>query len=250
MDLDGDGRAERRVGQAAFQHVTRLEGARLRVGGIRQLAQFRRAREPAAIQGRAPRGTDRRTQGFGELDDRFAAPGMRHTDDDLPGADDLARLRQGLHHHAVRVGEQDRVAGFVARNVGPGLGRIELRPCRLRGRPDIVVGRGRNRALGDEGAVSRLVLRGLARARRGGGNGLLVGARGEPQVRGIDAHERLAALDGLPGIDQALQDLAGNAKSQVALHPRGNNAGERTLGLDGDFHRSHPHQRNLGLRID
>ena len=181
---------------------------------------------------------------------RFAAPGMRHTDDNLTGTDDLARLRQGLHHHAVRVGEQDRVAGFVAGNVGLGLGRIELRPCRLGGRLDLVVGRGRYRTRRDEVAVSRLVLRGLARARRGGGNGLVVGARGEPQVGGVDAHERLAALDGLPGIDQALQDLAGNAETQVALHPRRNDAGERTLGLDGGLHRPHPHQGNLGPRID
>jgi hypothetical protein len=34
-----------------------------------------------------------------------------------------------------------------------------------------------------------------------------VRARGEPQVRGIDAEERLAAFDGLPGIDQTFEDL-------------------------------------------
>ena len=174
---------------------------------------------------------------------------MRDTDDNLTGSDDLARLRQGLHHHAVRVGEQDRVAGFVAGNVGLGLGRIELRSRRLGGSLDLVVGRCRYKARGDEVAVSRLVLRGLARTRRGGGNGLLVRTRGELQVRGIDAHERLAALDRLPGIDQAFQDLPGNAEPQVALHPRRNDAGERTLGLDGRLDRSYSHQGNFGPRI-
>jgi hypothetical protein len=49
--------------------------------------------------------------------------------------------------------------------------------------------------------VSHLVLRGLVRARPGGGHGFLLRAQGEPQVRGIKMHERLAALDGLPDIN-------------------------------------------------
>jgi hypothetical protein len=75
-------------------------------------------------------------------------------------------------------------------------------------------------------------------------------ARSEPQVRGIDAHERLAALDGLPGIDQAFQDLAGNAEPQVALHPRCDDAGERTLRVDGRLHRGDPHEGSLCSRVN
>jgi hypothetical protein len=77
--------------------------------------------------------------------------------------------------------------------------------------------------------VSRLVIRGLARARLGGSDGLLVRPHGEPQVRGIDTHERLAALDGLPGVNQAFQDLPGDSESQVALHAGRDDSGERTL---------------------
>ncbi len=175
---------------------------------------------------------------------------MRHTDDNLTGTDDLARLRQGVHHHAVRVGEQDRIAGFVARNVRLRLGRLELRLGRLGGGLDLVVGRGRHGTGRDEIAIACLVLRGLARAGRGGGHGLVMGAGGEPQVGGVDAHQRLAALDGLPGIDLALQDLAGNTKTQVALHPRRDDAGEGTLGLPGGLHGPHPHEGKLGPRID
>ena len=228
-DLDGDGRAERRVRQTALQHVPSLERPSLTVRGVRQLAKFRGARQPASIQGRPAGGSDRRAQGFGELDDRLAASGMRHTHDDLAGSDDLARLRQSLDHHAVRISKQDSVARLVAGNVGLGFGRIELRSCRLGGSLDLVIGRCRNRARGDEVAVSRLVIRGLARARLGGGNGLLVRAHGEPQVRGIDTHERLAALDGLPGINQAFQDLPGDSEPQVALHAGRDDSGERTL---------------------
>ena len=154
---------------------------------------------------------------------------MRHTHDDLAGTDDLARLRQSLDYHAIRVREQDSVARFIAGNVGLGFGRIELRSCRLGGSLGLVIGRCRNRTRGDQAAVSRLVIRSLARARLGGGNGLLVRAHGEPQVRGIDTHERLAALDGLPGIYQALQDLPGDSESQVALHAGRDDSGERTL---------------------
>jgi len=85
---------------------------------------------------------------------------------------------------------------------------------------------GRTGARRDEVAVSRLVLRGLVRARRGGGNGLVAGAHGEPQIGGIDAHQRLAALDSLPGIDQARQDLAWNAETEIALHPCRDDAGK------------------------
>src|SRR4051812_36462576 len=39
--LDGNGRAERRVCQTTLQHVPSLEGPRLTVCGVRQLAKFR-----------------------------------------------------------------------------------------------------------------------------------------------------------------------------------------------------------------
>jgi hypothetical protein len=176
-----------------------------------------------------PRGADRRAQGFGKLDDCLARSGTRHTHDDLPGSDDLARLRQSLDDHAVRISKQDCVARLVARNVGAGVCGIELRSGRLGGRLHFVVGRCRDEVRGDEAAVSRLVVRSLARARPGGRNGLLVRAHGEPQIRGIDTDERLAALDGLPGIHQPSQDLPGDPESQVALHAGRDDSGERTL---------------------
>ena len=49
---------------------------------------------------------------------------------------------------------------------------------------------------------------------------------GELQVDRIEAQKHLATLDGLAGIDQALQHLAGHAETQVALHPGRDDAGE------------------------
>src|SRR5688572_17137116 len=94
--LHGDRSAERRVCQRTLQHVPGLKSPRLTVCSLRQLAKFRDARHRAAIQGRDPRRSGRRTQSFGKLDDRFTAPGVRHTHDDLSGTDDLTRLRQRL----------------------------------------------------------------------------------------------------------------------------------------------------------
>src|SRR5204863_5554500 len=50
--LHGDGRAEWRDRQAILQHIAGLERPGLTVRGIRQLAKFRRARQPASIQSR------------------------------------------------------------------------------------------------------------------------------------------------------------------------------------------------------
>src|SRR5204863_7058960 len=113
----------------------------------------------------------------------------------------------------------------------------------------LVIGRSRNRTRGDEVAVSRFLLRRLPRARPGGGNRLLLRARGEPQVRGIDAHERLAALDRLPGIDEAFQNLPGHTKPQVALYTGRDDTGERTLRPGGGVDGRYSHQRVLGPRI-
>jgi hypothetical protein len=81
----------------------------------------------------------------------------------------------------------------------------------------------------------------LARACFRGGNSLFARAHGEAQVPAIDAHERLAALHGLPGIDQPFEHLAGDAESEVALHASRDDSAERTLYLRGDLDRFCPY---------
>ena len=154
---------------------------------------------------------------------------MGHTHDDLTRSNDLPRLCQGFDHHAVRIGQQDRIARLVAGNGRLGLGCIELGSCRLGVRLNLLVGRFRNRTRGDEGLVSRFLLRGLAHACLGGGNSLFLCLQRERQILGIDTHERLAAPDVLAGIDQAFQNLPGDSEPQVALHAGRDDAGEGTL---------------------
>ncbi len=171
---------------------------------------------------------------------------MGHAHDDLAGSNDLSRLRQGFDHHAVRIGQQDRIARLVAGNGRLGLGCIELGPCRLGVRLNLLVGRFRNRTCGDEGLVSRFLLRGLAHARLGGGNSLLLCLQREPQVLGIDTYERLAAPDVLAGIDRAFQNLSGNSEPEIALHAGRDDPGEGTLRPGGILDSLDPHQRRLG----
>ena len=154
---------------------------------------------------------------------------MRHTHDDLACIHDLPRFRQRLDHYAIGIRQQDGIAGFVSGNVSLSLGCVELRSCRFGSCFDFVIGRSRDRTPSDEIAISRLILRSLVCERFRSGNGLLVRMHGQPQVGGIDAHERFATLDALSGVNQAFQDLARHSKAQVALHAGRDDASERSL---------------------
>ena len=226
-DLDGDGRAERRVCQTALQHVPSLERPSLTVRGVRQLAKCRRARQPASIQGRPAGGSDRRAQGFGELDDRLAAPGMRHTHDDLAGTDDVPGSAR-VSTTTPSASSAGLRSSLVAGHVGPGLGRIELRSCRLGGSLGLVIGRCRTSPRGPRSAVSHLVIRGL-------------GARALAAATASSC-ARMASLRSVGSIRMSgwprltvcpastrFQDLPGDSESQVALHAGRDDSGERTL---------------------
>jgi hypothetical protein len=174
---------------------------------------------------------------------------VRKTHDSLTRSHHLSWLSQGLEHYAVRVGQQGSVARFVAGNASAGLGRVEIGPCRFSGRPGLVIFRCRHGTTGDEIAESNFVLRSLSRTRPRGDNGFLVGAHREPEVGGIDTHERLTALHSLSGIDQAFRDLAGNAEPEVALDASRDDARERAPRLDGAADNTDSHQWCLRSRI-
>ena len=131
----------------------------------------------------------------------------------------------------------------------PALGRVEICSRRFRGRPGLVIFRRRHRATGDEVSVPNLVFRSLARTRPCSGNGLLERTHREPEVSGIDAHERLTTLDRLSSIDQAFQDLPGNAEPQVALNASCDDSGERAIRLDEALDETYSHQRSLRSRV-
>ena len=173
-DLDGDSRTERRVAERTRERVPSLEGSSLTVCRVGQLAKLRRSGQRSSVQGCTARGSDRRTQRFGKVDDGLARPRVRNSHDYLPGSDDLPRLRQRFDYNAVRVSRQECIAGVVAGDIGLRLGRIEVRSSRFGGSLDLLIRRCRNRAGADELAVSRFFQRGLARASLRRGNSLLL----------------------------------------------------------------------------
>jgi len=107
-------------------------------------------------------------------------------------------------------------------------GCAELRFGSIRGSLALIVCRSRYCTGAAQDAVAGFILRCLLRPRSRGSDRLLLCMRCKLQIDGVDAHERLAAFDGLPGIHKPLQHLAGDAKPQVALHPGGYGSRERT----------------------
>ncbi|MCY1329328.1 hypothetical protein D9M69_149220 [compost metagenome] len=151
---------------------------------------------------------------------------MRHAYHDLAGVDDLSGIGQRLHDYAVGISEQNRVASCIACHIGLGFRCVELCPGRFRRGLDLVIGRCRYGAGPDQVAIPGLVLRGLPGPCPRRDDCLLLCVRRQLQVVRVDAHERLAALDGLAGIDQTLQHFARDTKAQVALDPGGNGSRE------------------------
>jgi hypothetical protein len=82
-------------------------------------------------------------------------------------------------------------------------------------------------------AIARLVsfrLNGQGARRR---DRVFLGAEREIEILLVEAHERLAGLDILPNVNEALDHLARNAKAEIALDARRNDARECPLGYPG-----------------
>jgi hypothetical protein len=64
-------------------------------------------------------------------------------------------------------------------------------------------------------------------------DGVFFGGKRKIEILLIEAYERLAGADVLPGIDEALDHLARHAKSEIALDARGDDARKSPLGGAG-----------------
>ncbi len=160
------------------------------------------------------------------MDDGLPLTGPRQPHHRLSRADDLPGLGEGFHHHAISVRHQNRVARGVARDVRLRHSGIELRHGGVGCGFELIVGRCRNSAGGDEFAIACFVTGSLYGSGASGAHRFLLGSRLQAEVDRVQAHQWLAALDRLPGIDQTLKHLARNAKAQIAPGARGDDAGE------------------------
>ena len=174
---------------------------------------------------------------------------MGEAHDHLAGTDDLARLGKCFHHDAIGIGQQLGVAAGVQRCGGLRFSRPELGPGGLCGRLDLFMGQGRNGARSLQVPVTLLLVTGLPGPCLGGCHGLLLGMGGQRQVHRVEAQQGLAPPDRLPCIHQALQHLAGHAKSKIALHPGRDGSGEDTLGRIAWRYQDGANKGWLGARI-
>ncbi|GLH36196.1 hypothetical protein RS1P1_04790 [Pseudomonas moraviensis] len=160
------------------------------------------------------------------MNDGFTLTGARQSHHRFAGADDLPRFHKGFHHHAISVRHQHRVTGSVARNVRLRNSGIELRPGGVGGGFELIVGRCRNSAGGDEPAIARFVTGCLCGSGASGTHRFLLRSRLQAEVDRVKTHQGLPALDRLAGINQTLKHLARDAKAQIALHSRRHDTGE------------------------
>ena len=158
---------------------------------------------------------------MGQLHDRLAS--CHH----LPG------FGQGLDDSAIGVCEQQRISGFVSRDIGLGRRGRQLRGRRVEGGLGLLVSLPTRPAGGGELAIAHLVTPSLdgrgARCR----DGVFLGGQREVEILRIEAHERLAGVNLLADIDEALDHLARNAKTEIALDTRRNNPRECPPGGHG-----------------
>ncbi|MNT17186.1 hypothetical protein D3C72_1523240 [compost metagenome] len=142
------------------------------------------------------------------MHDRFALPCPRQSNHGLSRADNLSGLGERLHHHAVGIRKQHRITRSIAGYISLRVCSAELCFCRIGCGFDLVIGRCRNSACGNQIAVSRLVICCLLGSGPSGYDRLLLCSRLQPQVDWVEAHERLTTFNGLTGVNQTLKHLS------------------------------------------
>ncbi len=235
--MDGDGSAQRCTGGAAAQGVARQVGAGLGIGHGRQFAQGGRR----ALAGLAEEGGGGAAAGhvqflFGQVDLGFARAIARQRDHRLAGGDHLAHIGRHGQHHAIHVGLQYGVIALVFGFAGAGGFGAGLGHGGVGGGLGLFIGLGGDGAMFQQLAQARFLGHGLHLARLGGFDRRTGGRQGQIVIDGIDAHQGLATADGLAGVDQAFDDLAGYPESQVAFGAGVDHAGKADALAAGRLH--------------
>jgi hypothetical protein len=148
----------------------------------------------------------------------------------LAGGDHLPGFGQGCDDSAIGISEQQRISGFVSRDIGLRFSGRQLRFCAVGGRLGLIIPLPRDPTVSGKLAIPRFVgpcLGGQCARRH---DGVFLGGQREVEILRIEAHEPLAGVNLLADIDEALDDLARNAKAKIALDARRNYAREYPLG--------------------
>ena len=168
-------------------------------------------------------------QRFGDRDHGFLFGKARDADRGLAGRHHLARLDQGRGDDAAGVGDERRIGQRVLGEFDRALGAIEARARFVGGGLGLVELRVGGPALGAQILGALLGGAGL-RQHAGGGAEFGLGLLGlQFQIDFIEGRQRLADIDGLADLDQALGDLAGDPKAHVGFDPGLDGADEAAL---------------------
>ena len=146
-----------------------------------------------------------------------------------PDGHHLARLDQGRGDDAAGIGRQRRIGQRVLGEFDRALGAVEPRAGLVGGGFGLIELRVGGPALGAQ-ILGALFGGGGLRQHAGRGAQFGLGLLGlQFQIDFIEGRERLADIDGLADLDQALGDLAGDPKAHVGLDPRLDGADKAAL---------------------
>ena len=142
----------------------------------------------------------------------------------------MSWLAKRLDHRSVRIRHQDGIGRLVLGDASFGFGRGELRVgCIQRGFRLLVALSG-SPSVVDEVGVSPLIRIRLNDSRARCGNGVALRRQRKAEVGFVDPHQRLPGFDLLTDIREPFDDLAGDAKTEIAFHPRACGSGETAFG--------------------
>ena len=212
-----------------------LDGEARRVGAAsrgrpaataRAAAQRSCGRDPTTGARPSPRLARLAEPGLGQRDHRFLLAVMGEPRHRLADGDDLAGLGQRRGDHAVGVGLEFGIGELIAREVERALGALEPPfGLVLGGLLAIEVGDRRIAAPSQRGVA--LEIGGRLREIRGRGGELGLGALDlQLQVLRIEPRHHVAGVHAVADIDDAGDDLAGDAEAEIGLVARPHHADE------------------------
>jgi hypothetical protein len=132
----------------------------------------------------------------------------------------LPGLAERFDHRSVCIRYQDRVGRLVLGDPRISFSSGELRLGRIQRGLRLLVALSGSPSVAHELGVSLFIRFGLNDGCAHCGNGVALCSDREAKVGFVDPHQRLTGFDLLTGIEKPFHDLAGNAKTEVALDSR------------------------------
>lgn len=205
--------------QPPFKHPARFIGAGLLIGRIGDLAQLGLLHIISAVHRCGSLNPDFRAHGFREPDNCFARTRLREPHNRLPGGHHLARLPERLDNGSICIGNKNRIFCFVFRDICVSLSGGQL--CRRRiqqGFRSFILLRRGGRGLHQHGKAFLIGFR-LDKCRLCCDDSVSLGGQSKAKVSLVKPHQWLSSAYLLPDVDKTFNDLARNAKAEIALDP-------------------------------